>query len=54
MADWNQIVADYEARIKTLETELEAKITAEIKVYKINLIAAAIACFVGLLIGLVL
>lgn len=52
MADWNQIVADYEAKIVRLEAELVAHIDNEVKVYKINLIAAGVAFFLGLVIGL--
>ena len=51
MADWNAIVAEYEAKIAALEAEVVAHIDNEVKVYKINLIAAAVAFFIGLVLG---
>lgn len=51
MPDWTQIVHDYEAKIKKLEEEAVAYVENEVKVYKINLVAAAVALVIGFVVG---
>lgn len=52
MADWNQIVSDYEAKIVELEAKVKTYSEAKVRGAESILITSGVAFVLGFLIGL--